>query len=439
MNSVLVQAGGLLRRTRVLKGGRAPARWKLELARHTDRFARVFRARDWLREVTDARLSLCEEPLFGSCLAELTLSRPLRSNEAATTSAAAGFSKPISQTTFDRRALEGTRDSNSPHSMHPKAQPRQRSRERNKAFDLPAHAASSLLSRLADPLVNISGGVEKSLDTISSLRRGNAASRPPELLPGLEKNNRVQLIAGRTAKRLRSWPAATLTRSMSLALVDVPQGNGRSLLEEQWATPLNGPQASPELLEHHAQQSHSTRHFSHNNRSNQSRLPKARASEAAPRRPSETNRADIDLFDGDSPSVSPLEFHHPGTSRLKQILSNEKVSPPTSFETLSREVRPVIHDEMTGQSVVSRLEHPSTVEQSNAQSALTIAPPALTSTLPPLHPITSPGAAARPLAADAARQAAWRDEVAQERDLSFLAAQIKRILDEEARRHGIDV
>ncbi|MGZ5483345.1 MAG: hypothetical protein ACXWID_15340 [Pyrinomonadaceae bacterium] len=44
------------------------------------------------------------------------------------------------------------------------------------------------------------------------------------------------------------------------------------------------------------------------------------------------------------------------------------------------------------------------------------------------------------MATDNVRSGAWRDEVrAQETDLELLAAQMKRILDEEARRHGIDV
>ena len=68
------------------------------------------------------------------------------------------------------------------------------------------------------------------------------------------------------------------------------------------------------------------------------------------------------------------------------------------------------------------------------------APTALTPALSPLLPPASAGAPVLPVAADTARRIAWRDEVAaHETDLSVLAAQVKRILDEEARRHGIDV
>lgn len=79
-------------------------------------------------------------------------------------------------------------------------------------------------------------------------------------------------------------------------------------------------------------------------------------------------------------------------------------------------------------------------EERDQRALPNLAPTVLTPALPPLLPAASSGSPVMPLAADAARRIAWRDEVeAQEKDLSALAAQMKRILDEEARRHGIDV
>jgi hypothetical protein len=50
------------------------------------------------------------------------------------------------------------------------------------------------------------------------------------------------------------------------------------------------------------------------------------------------------------------------------------------------------------------------------------------------------GSPAHPVAAAIVRQGARRSEAAAEGDdLGVLAAKIKRILDQEARRHGIDV
>jgi hypothetical protein len=66
--------------------------------------------------------------------------------------------------------------------------------------------------------------------------------------------------------------------------------------------------------------------------------------------------------------------------------------------------------------------------------------PVITPSLLPLFPPQTPGELIAPAAASAARQGAKQDEAAARgEDLSMLAAQIKRILDEEARRHGIDV
>jgi hypothetical protein len=59
--------------------------------------------------------------------------------------------------------------------------------------------------------------------------------------------------------------------------------------------------------------------------------------------------------------------------------------------------------------------------------------------LPALLPPQAPGAAPIPLAATMASQGALLESILADDDLDLLAAKIKRILDDEARRHGIDV
>jgi hypothetical protein len=73
-----------------------------------------------------------------------------------------------------------------------------------------------------------------------------------------------------------------------------------------------------------------------------------------------------------------------------------------------------------------------------SESPFRIAPPAVATSLPPL---VSPQVADKPPSPAAILLGAARNEeaAATEDDLSALAAKIKRILDEEARRHGIDV
>jgi len=68
-----------------------------------------------------------------------------------------------------------------------------------------------------------------------------------------------------------------------------------------------------------------------------------------------------------------------------------------------------------------------------------IAPPAVASSLPRLLPPQGGSEPAPALAAQIARKDARQEATRKEDDLAGLATNIKRILDEEARRHGIDV
>jgi hypothetical protein len=75
-----------------------------------------------------------------------------------------------------------------------------------------------------------------------------------------------------------------------------------------------------------------------------------------------------------------------------------------------------------------------------AVSTFRIAPPTLAPSYPPLVPPRIVSAPPFPIASSVARQGAGKAEAAQATgDLNELATKIKRILDEEARRHGIDV
>lgn len=68
-----------------------------------------------------------------------------------------------------------------------------------------------------------------------------------------------------------------------------------------------------------------------------------------------------------------------------------------------------------------------------------IAPPALASSLPTLIPPRAVDVPVLPVASETARLGARAEAEAGEDDMEVLAAKIKLILDEQARRHGIDV
>ena len=67
------------------------------------------------------------------------------------------------------------------------------------------------------------------------------------------------------------------------------------------------------------------------------------------------------------------------------------------------------------------------------------APPQMADTLPPLRPPVGLGSVAMPVAAAAVRRSAQREAAAVEDDLDELAGKLRRILEEESRRHGIDI
>ena len=78
--------------------------------------------------------------------------------------------------------------------------------------------------------------------------------------------------------------------------------------------------------------------------------------------------------------------------------------------------------------------------ESLAGTAPWFAPPQLAPTLPPLHPVQRNEASLIPAAAFTAERSARREaEETAPDDLEELARKLRWILEEEARRHGIDV
>lgn len=168
-------------------------------------------------------------------------------------------------------------------------------------------------------------------------------------------------------------------------------------LAEQWALPLNGPPATPGLL---------------------GRLvcvPESDSPEreeqpgVAPRHPSARRSPDQDA----APATEHARPWH--AVGMKATESSQAVSQPTVADQL----------ENTG---------------GESESPVQIAPPAAATSLPLLLPLQIAGKPSS-LAATAIIQGVARQEeaAATENDQSALATKIKRILDEEARRHGIDV
>ncbi|HXQ74147.1 MAG TPA: hypothetical protein VN844_26825 [Pyrinomonadaceae bacterium] len=223
-----------------------------------------------------------------------------------------------------------------------------------------------------------------------------------------------RVVAKRATKTmLRDWSSSEVSASSAdtPAKTPGPDVSDAPLLEPQWAAVPSGQRAAAEILHRLAQQSGLLN-------------------------VSELTRSAVD-FPSNKKIFSPFSTHVSPTA--KWMVPNEEVDlgakPREGISTgRDRSAFPEMDPGFQTQF------HPDAHGGERVRSSEHFAPPSLTPSLPQLLPAVGPGAGTLPIAADAARYGAWRDEVnAQEKDLSLLAAQVKRILDEEARRHGIDV
>jgi len=109
-----------------------------------------------------------------------------------------------------------------------------------------------------------------------------------------------------------------------------------------------------------------------------------------------------------------------------------------AFSTLAEPLRSTAND--AEQAFLQAAADQQTASSQRQTTTPSIAPPSLTQSLLPLHPPRTSGEEVLPVAVITAQRDARSDEVtARGEDLTLLASRIERILNDEARRHGIDV
>jgi hypothetical protein len=207
--------------------------------------------------------------------------------------------------------------------------------------------------------------------------------------------------------------------------VSAPDDSDAALLLDQWTTPLAGPTVATSLLKEIANL---------RSTSNDSVIP-PKLKQA---------RAHSDVATRSLPELSDFSGQPDNTVTRKRYVGAETRpgSKHCEGDDLPEQYGPRIPADVNSwQSPWSLESSALAVGYENARpSPLRIAPPTLT---PSLAPLTSPptsGEAVLPIAAVTTRQGGRAGEaLARGDDLSVLAVQIKRILDEDARRHGIDV
>lgn len=466
-----------------MAAGRAPICWRRGLTREVSQIGSLRRACAWVEPLTRISFTLNDEPLFGRSIAHLVeaviaksaddaVRRPrgLGGAHAAPTRSAAGNragrSRRRSQTrprdsVVERqyvdqvRPLRGARPNAPPAQLRnetDRLQARNQSRtgdksgrsspdsyesdaERGQApknraakvAQLPQWASSELLESRANSQQHLQRRPgDQRMTAVAPTPRSFKAS--PQKTPGADqaltkhKTDRERLRADFTAVSQRTNdPGATAKESFAQRLVRRTANAIRRLrppadeesqssewLVDQWRTPLAGTAVPGDWL---------------------SRLATA-----------ETSATRAKQSEGDPMHSSPLAAHHQASTlqrteensvtRAQRIAENS----PSAREALEA-LAPDRRDGSIGD------EREDDGDTANRGSAERVAPPSLAASLPALFALTTPQTAPAgvlPLASETARSGA-REEARPPEDLDALAAKIKLILDEQARRHGIDV
>ena len=426
-------------RPRVLRGGKAPRHWKRELSRLTEAWESMPQRCDWIAEIAETHPRLLSEPLLGTCLTTVTSNQIARSDSnneapAGRLTSAHPASNRGKETAFDLTASSKRRQIRSPVFSNEESE---KARHSDVASQLPRRASDSLLRRAAPDALDVT----ENLLSATSLLRSRPDSPPVTSPMKITRLEWLRLVANRAAKKwISDWTSASTHKFSSSAVVGDRSRRSRSStttqtneskalatelparvetsflpdLHDDWLLPIPGQQASPQILASLVKRSKSLAEHS---------TEKIRRNETFTRSNSESRS----LPSSPDPLVAEQRSfpHGPDISRpLDRMFERQSPTLPADDRSLALPLDSTINSEVFRE----QLAPPG------------LAPTVLTPALSPLLPPASAGSQVLPIAADTARRIAWRDEVdAQQTDLSVLAAQVKRILDEEARRHGIDV
>jgi len=429
MNFVLAQC--MVHRPRVLRGGQAPHVFKRELSGLTEGVGTMPRRCDWVREIVETHPRLLSEPLFGTCLAAVTATRVVRSdgNDESTENR---LSSPHLVLNRDKEIVtESTALSKRDQIRSPavRSQRSEDARQFEAVSQLPRRAPDSLLRRAAPEHVT-----ENQIGATLALPHGQPGSPPVNLSP-VTRSEWLGVIADRAAKKwIADWVFPPTRKYLSAAVdsnrrerahtpetgTHIHDGQASSTAEtvetvslpslnDNWLLPIGGPQASPQLLT--------------------SLVNHARSDRETP----EQTRRNKETFSGNNAEPHGLSTSLDPLATPQQSFSDgPELSRPLKFDRQSPSLP-------ANQNLSSPLEAINSAEREQRVSP-DLAPTVLTPDLSALLPPAAAGSPVMSAAADTARRIAWRDEVeAHGTDLSVLATQMKRILDEEARRHGIDV
>jgi hypothetical protein len=447
MSQTLALFQSASRLSAALRGGQAPLWWRRGQARWTAPLSAMQRSCGWIAVLAKTHPLLSQQPLLGSCLQALTerrvapsgavteqpqfrrprlthsdhyLQHNRRKESVSTPTATASRSAMLFLTTPTTRTPQRPQESWSHHPAQSVSQ-------------LQPQAGRSLLSRLAGESQAIEISNRQLAHGIEAQPTHPALMSLPRSPKAMAAQDWLHHVAQRAERALRRY-GLDVSGQPNDIVADRPGFDAARPLVAQWAMALNGPAASLELLHYLASaeaRDAETLHQAERERARQNhRLPDASGQLAG--------RSDRTFNQDDRLSGEENPIPVPSRASIVPTLEQSPIS-----TTKAARHGPTRAREMSA-SVPSKTSPASPKQTANGddewEPPARVAPLVITPALSPLLPPQTLGEMTPPVAASAARQGARQDEAAARgEDLSVLAVQIKRILDEEARRHGIDV
>ncbi len=416
----------------LLVNGRLPDYWQRELVHQAAQPKKVAQACHWLDELTQQHVPRLQSgPLLGARLAELAADAPpvAAPEEVAHPRAPrAAASTPSQASSASRRRIPLLERGNS---------------GKPAAWSPARRADAGLLRKWAkDTAVSPSGK-----PTRQPLQPAQVRSRTP--LPAISQVEMTQHgdadgLPARLAQRIRQQltlpetavgqPTST-KHSTSLVSSGAPAAPTPEMekptrpLEAQWQQPLFGQTAPQGLL---AQ-------LDANATSAEPLAARQTESPASPPPQTAAGKPTPPVASGSTPPRCQ------GTAPWEGLNQQQPLANPPKQPLNAEQARSSAGSRPQGETAVSETALPQSDEvEAGWLTAPRLAPPQLAERLPHLRPLPPPGTFAnQPTAAATARKSAQHEATAAATEapeaLHSLARQIKQILDEESRRHGIEV
>lgn len=418
---------GKSHRPNPLAGGRAPTWWERTMVHRTAWLNGLRRDCAWIETLSAMRVRLRDGPLLGSGLAALTAQGPRPGEplpQVAQPGRAPGPTHPRVREPAQPSPPRSPGEARPADQMPGKAPSRRSALPPLQQEPTASHAALARLAGGAVPDVERSSAFHQQAG--ETLEPGTSASPQISQEAG-DHRDWLHQVAQRVTHSLRQDGP---DRSPGRASLDPPEAGEGPPVAELWAKPLDGLPASADLLTRlaGAPVADADRPGREASRWEVGR-PAASSDWLA--RPAGVPGADND----GSAYKAPIE---PLSGRAPVIPPRNQLTTQTTKDHYLWQTGELAPTEGTPAAAIP----PSTSRREDIGGGLAsptrIAPPKAASLLPPLLPPQVASGPPSPVTAAIVQQDG-RQEEATEEDLSALAAKVKRILDEEARRHGIDV